>query len=589
MSATAGEPPRRARQSPGSDRRSAAQARPEPRWDRRTFIKQGALAGAAALGFGVDPAGALARRTRRHRRHGGSSSYSPPNILTIIVDQLRTPAWMPASSPAAQVMPNLAALRRRSVSFERHYTAANDCSPSRSVLLTGLHTHQTGVMITGAGWLNPQFPTWGTMLRRMGYETAYYGKWHLNPNPNASLAQYGFSGGTYPSPNGAPGQGTQLDPAIAEQFLDWFAGYTGRSPWATTVSFVNPHDIAWWHRYTERIQTEVNPPARATSLPANYETPEQLFEKLKPRLQRSLQDTAARSFGSVPFTGANALAWWTQMMDTYLLLQSYVDVQIGRVLEALASRPDVAANTVVIFTSDHGEYGGSHGLRGKGASTYEEAIRVPLEVYDPRGKLTSASELPRSQLSSSADVAALMLTIASGSNGWRREPEYAHLATRLDLAQICANPRAPGRGWVLHATDEDVTEFATDLHSAEAPRHVVSLRSPQGKLALYSNWRPSTTEVESFGQESEFYDYASEEGRLELSNQLRSGSALEEELWETLEGSAVPTELHAPLPASLRPAQLTALEKYFSYEEREALKVYEAHRLKSGEPSPEVL
>jgi arylsulfatase A-like enzyme len=562
---------------------------PEHRWDRRTFIKRGALAGASALGFGSDTGGSPAKRHRRIASPGSPPGSTPPNILTIIVDQLRTPVWMPSASSSAEAMPNLAALRQRSVSFERHYTAANDCSPSRSVLLTGLYTHQTGVMLTGAGWLDPRFPTWGAMLRKMGYETAYYGKWHLNPDPYASLAQYGFSGGTYPSPNGAPGQGTLVDPAIAEQFVDWFAGHAGRAPWATTVSFVNPHDIAWWHRFTEGIEAEADPPQRAVALPLNYETPQQLAEKGKPLLQRSLQDTAARSFGAVPFAGAEALAWWTGMMDTYLLLQSYVDVQIGRVLQTLASRPEVAANTIVIFTSDHGEYAGSHGMRGKGASAYEEAIRVPLEVHDPRGVLTRATATPRSQLTSSADVAALMLTIASGSASWREDPEYAHLANRLDLAQICTDPQAPGREWVLHATDENVTEFAAELHAAEAPRHVVSLRSAQGKLALYSNWRPATTELEAAGQESEFYDYSSEEGRLELSSQMRTASPLEEALLATLEATAIPDELRGPMPPALQAAHRDALTKYFSFEEREALKVYEAHRPESEEPGPEPL
>ena len=557
----------------------------EQGWSRRTFIKRGALAGASALGLGSDH-----RRSRaRHLRRGASSGWAPPNILTIVVDQLRTPVWMPSASSSAEVMPNLAALRQRSVSFEGHYTAANDCSPSRSVLLTGLYTHQTGVMLTGAGWLNPRFPTWGTMLRKMGYETAYYGKWHLNPDPYASLGQYGFSGGTYPSPNGAPGQGTLVDPSIAEQFIGGVAGRAGETPWATTVSVVNPHDIAWWHRFTEGIEAEAFPPQRAVALPGNYETPEQLAKKGKPVLQRSLQDTASRSFGAVPFAGAEALGWWTGMMDTYLLLQSYVDVQIGRVLQTLASRPEVAANTIVIFTSDHGEYAGSHGMRGKGASAYEEAIRVPREVHDPRGILTRATATPRSQLTSSADVAALMLTIASGSASWREEPEYAHLANRLDLAQICADPQASGREWVLHATDENVTEFASELHAAEAPRHVVSLRSAQGKLALYSNWRPATTDVEAAGQESEFYDYSSEEGRLELSSQIRPGSPLEEDMWATLEATAIPQELRGPLPGALQAAHRDTLNKYFSFEEREALKVYEAHRPESEEPTAEPL
>ncbi|MGD1056097.1 MAG: sulfatase-like hydrolase/transferase [Solirubrobacteraceae bacterium] len=565
------------------------QPRAKHRWNRRTFLGQGALAGASLLGLRRHPPDAHVRTKRRRRDLRTAPRPDAPNILTIIVDQLRTPVWMPASAPAAAVMPNLAALRQRSVSFERHYTAANDCSPSRSVLLTGLHTHQTGVMITGAGWLDPRFPTWGTMLRNLGYETAYYGKWHLNPNPYASLAPYGFSGGTYPSPNGSPGQGTLMDPTITEQFIEWLSGQGGETPWATTVSFVNPHDIAWWHRFTERVESEANPPPLASALPPNYETPEQLIEKGKPQLQRSLQDTAARSFGAVPFTGPEALRWWTTMMDTYLLLQSYVDVQIGRVLAALQSRPELAANTVVIFTSDHGEYGGSHGLRGKGAAAYEEAIRVPLEVYDPRGLLTSAPEQPRSQLTSSADVAALMLTIATGSSSWRQEPEYAHLANRLDLAKICASPQAPGREWVLHATDEDVTEFATEAYAADAPRHLVSLRSAAGKLTLYSNWRPNTTEVETAGQEYEFYDYSSVEGSLELSSQGQPGAPLEEDLWQTLENDAIPTELHAPLPASLQPARRQGLAEYFAYEEREALRVYEAHRPAAGEASPEPL
>ena len=562
----------------------------EHRWDRRTFIKQGALAGASVLGLRAHHRSPPATRPRRRR---GTSEHaarsSAPNILTIIVDQLRTPVWLPSGVSAATAMPNLAALSARSVSFESHYTAASDCSPSRSVLLTGLYTHQTGVMITGAGRLDPRFPTWGKLLRKMGYETAYYGKWHLNPNPDAPLAQYGFSGGTYPSPNGAPGQGTLVDPFICDEFIEWFAGSGGDTPWATTVSFVNPHDIAWWHRFTEQIEAEADPPQLTTTLPPNFETPEELLAKGKPALQRSLQDTAARSFGSVPFTGPEALSWWTGMMDTYLLLQGYVDAQIGRVLETLASRPQVAANTVVMLTSDHGEYAGSHGMRGKGASAYEEAIRVPLEVYDPRGVLTKATEQPRGQLTSSADVAALMLTIANGSASWRAEREYAHLASRLDLARICADPQAPGRDWVVHATDEDVTEFASAPYAADAPRHVVSLRADSGKVALYSNWRPGTIEVEPAGQEAELYDYSDEEGRLELSSQAQGGSALEEQLRETLVETAIPNELRGPLPTPLRLARADAMDRYFAFEEREALKVYESHRPGGQETSPEPL
>jgi arylsulfatase A-like enzyme len=559
--------------------------------DRRTFIKRGLLAAGSLIG-----APALTTDGGRHRKpaprhrhsHRSAAKRRPPNILVVMVDQLRTPVWMPPTTQPALAMPNLAALRAGAVSFERHYTAANDCSPSRGALLTGLYSHQTGCLITGNSRLDPGFPTWGTLLRELDYQTNWWGKWHLNPNPSVSLEQYGFGGGTYPSPNGSPGQGTEMDGTIAAQFAEWFREEGGAEPWCTTVSFVNPHDVAWWYRFTSQIPQESSPPPLALELPGNFESPEMLEAQRKPRLQRSLQDTAARSFGEVPFAGTEALEAWTGLMNTYLLLQGYVDQQIGSVLKALAAQPAVRANTVVVFTSDHGEYGGSHGLRGKGAAAYEEAIRVPLYVRDFRGVATAAPGVPRNQLTSSVDVAGLLLSLASGSNAWRAEPRYAHLAKRQDLAAICAHPAAAGRRWILHATDEDVTEFATEPYAAEAPRHVVALRSQLGKLAVYSNWAPETTTLEPGGQELELYDYSEPAGRAELSNSAGFAGALEEELWATLEEEALPNELRAALPSDLHAAQRGGLSNYQSVEELEDLKAYAAHHTAGPTaPTPE--
>jgi arylsulfatase A-like enzyme len=553
--------------------------------DRRTFIKQGLLsAGALALGGGTHAGNAGAATGHRHQRathRQVKAARRPPNILVILVDQLRTPVWMPQGLPPATVMPNLASLRSGAVNFEGHYTASNDCSPSRGALLTGLYSHQTGCLITGNSRLDPGFPTWGTLLRERGYRTSWWGKWHLNPNPNASLEPYGFDGGTYPSPNGAPGQGTAVDPEIAAQFAEWFAQAGGEEPWCSTVSFVNPHDIAWWYRFTSKLPQESAPPALTSQLPPNFETPEELLARRKPMLQRSLQDTAERSFGSVPFAGSETLPMWSGLMDTYLMLQSYVDQQIRSVLHTLLTQPAVRANTVIVFTSDHGEYGGSHGLRGKGASAYEEAIRVPLTVRDFRphaDAATAATAVPRSQLTSSVDVVGLLLTLATGSEQWRHERRYVHLAGRHDLAAICAHPSAPGRKWILHATDEDVTEFATEPYAAQAPRHVVALRSQAGKLAVYSNWRPETTEQEAGGEEYELYDYSEPEGRAELANSAGSQSALEEDLWSVLEQEALPGELHAPLPPYLHAAQQRGLADYTNVEQLENLKVYATRR-----------
>jgi arylsulfatase A-like enzyme len=543
--------------------------------DRRTFIKRGLLTGGSlALAAAGTPTPAQARRPRRlhHRR----AKHRPPNILVILVDQMRAPAWVPASVALDTLLPNLAALRRESVSFNGHYTASNDCSPSRGALLTGLYSHQTGCMITGRSKLNPGFPTWGTLLRDMDYETTWWGKWHLNPHANASLSPYGFSGGTYPSPNGGPGQGTEVDPSIVDQFEDWFDHEAGRGPWCSTVSLVNPHDVAWWYSFTSEIPRESEPPAWVSQMPPNFETPEQLHARGKPLLHRSLQETAARSFGVVPFSGEELLGTWSGLMNTYLLLQSYADRQIGRVLAKLASDPEVRENTVILFTSDHGEYGGSHGMRGKGASAYEEAIRVPLYVHDPRGSSAAEAGSVRSQLTSSVDIVPLLLSIATGSSSWRADSSLAHLAGRADLAAICADAQAPGRPWVLHATDEDVTEFAADLHAAEAPRHVVALRTPQAKLGVYSNWGQQGIAAEAAGQEVELYDYSSGEGQAEILNQA-GASALEEGLRSTLEDEAIPNELHAPLPGYLQKAQRKGMGNYFDVDNVENEKAAASH------------
>ncbi len=542
--------------------------------DRRTLLKGGLAAGGLLVGgFGIK---ALADETRQQQQHrpapartGPRYRREKPNILLIVVDQMRYPQWL-SPSPAAQLPPNIQALRTGAVSFGHHYTASNDCTPSRAALVTGLHTHQTGCMITGASTLDPGFPTWGTMLREHGYSTRWLGKWHLTHHDNhwtaatgeQALERYGFDGGVYPSPDGAPGQGWRVDGRIADEFESWFGAEGAGGPWCTTVSFVNPHDVAWWYAWSDRVHAERNPPRTARRLPPNFETPDQMRAQSKPALQFSLQDTAAASFGPVPFSGPEHEARWLGLLDLYTELQREVDGHVGRVLQTLESRPDVAANTVIVFTSDHGEYGASHGLRGKGAAAYEEGIRVPLIVRDPRGLLTRSPEITRSQLSSSVDVAPLLLTIGTGSAAWRSDPHYAHIAGRLDLARILADPQAPGRSHVLHATDEVVTEFAIETYAADAPLHVVALRTAGAKYVTYSHWPAEGIAPLAEGREAELYDYSTHGGRLEVQNTAGS-SPVEGQMRAALE-RAVAGELREPLPSRLSEAHRRGLADYFS-------------------------
>lgn len=536
--------------------------------DRRTVLKgTAAAAGVAAAGIGGYQF--LSRAGREH-------SAGRPNILVIIVDQMRSPQWFPDAKQLGELLPNLDRLRQRSVSFESHYSASNMCTPSRGVLTTGLYSHQTGCLYTGEGptesTLAPRFPTWGTMLRDQGYQTWWWGKWHLghiaDTNPDG-LDAHGFSGGTYPSPNGGPNQGLKVDRSIADQFDGWFADHAGSGPWCTTVSLVNPHDICWWPR--NPLPDDV--PHVFSGTPVNFENADDLRRRGKPQLQIDYMNFMSPLMtGPVPYSGPDMAAQWARCLDNYLWLHQQVDIQIGRVLDTLASRPDVERDTVVVFTSDHGEYAGSHGLRGKGAAIYEESIRVPLYIHDPAGHLTPKPGERRRQLTSSVDIAPLLLTIAAGGNGWRSDSRYAYLQARGDIAAIAADPGAAGRPWVAHATDDmSVEEMATLMKSpavqkmfgggpvpteipTSAPSHIVAVRTPDAKLGRYSYWQPGGMDTDHARKvDYELYDYESPGGAHELDNQAgRSGK--QATLQGLLEGEVLP-ELRAPLPAWMRDAQ----------------------------------
>ncbi|MGV9798068.1 sulfatase-like hydrolase/transferase [Mycobacterium sp. NPDC003449] len=535
------------------------------KFSRRAVLGGTAVtAAAAAAGFGGYE---LLRKPAAPARGG------PPNILVIVVDQMRAPQWFPDAQRLAALLPRLHGLEQRSVSFASHYTASNMCTPSRGVLTTGLYSHQTGCLFTGEGptesTLAPRFPTWGTMLRDAGYRTWWWGKWHLGhdaDNTPDGLDVHGFSGGTYPSPNGAPNQGLQQDPSIVDQFDGWFDANAGAGPWCTTVSLVNPHDICWWPK---------NPlpeyvPHVFDAKPANFETADELRRRRKPQLQIDFMD-----FMSPFMTGPmppDEPELWARCLDMYLWLQQQVDTQIGRVLDTLATRPDVDANTVVVFTSDHGEYAGSHGLRGKGAAIYEEGIRVPLYIRDPSGRLTPSPGGSRQQLTSSADLAPLLLTIAHGGPGWRSDTRYSYLADRADIAAIAADAGTPGRPWVAHATDDmSVEDIATLLKSpiaqkifgatapptdipTSAPGHIVAVRTPDAKFGRYAYWKDGGMEVDPARPvEYELYDYATSSGVAELDNQA-GANPRQAELTALLDHQVLP-ELRAPLPAFLNEAQ----------------------------------
>ena len=345
-----------------------------------------------------------------------------PNILVIMTDEERYPPPYEGESMERFRREQLGArqsIRDGGLEFHRHYAGSTACLPSRTTLFTGQYPSLHGGTNTDGmakkandpamEWLDPNsVPTLGDWFRAGGYETHYRGKWHIShadlhipgtheglmasddagqPIPAAVAAYkgadrldpYGFSGWIGREPHGAAksDSGVVRDGVFAEQVIELFgelAAARRQGPWLTVASFVNPHDIAFNGFGWEALLGY--PPVDDDTLPTIPEAPSQ-----------------SDSFAGRPACQEGFVKLWPQMLyeqptdesyrRLYYYLHKLVDRAIGRILESL-EQSGMAEDTVVVFTSDHGDLVGAHGgLMQKWYNAYDEAIRVPLLVRGP--------------------------------------------------------------------------------------------------------------------------------------------------------------------------------------------------------------
>jgi hypothetical protein len=190
----------------------------------------------------------------------------------------------------------------------------------------------------------------------------------------------------------------------------------------------------------------------------------------------------------------------------------------------------------------------------------------------------------RTQLTSHVDLVPLLMTLVSGSNEWRTQPQYAHLAGRANLAAMLSNPNAKGRDYIIHTSDEDIPEqtFPTGNNyddvktimnsSGNPPSHVIGYRTKTTKLGVYSYFAPGTIEIQKNGQQAELYNYQ-QDGIDEVINRAPGAAAPDLALYAAMydalfnpTGGAVATELRQPLPNRLKQVQKRAFNTYLAYE-----------------------
>lgn len=505
------------------------------------FSRRETLMAAVAATAGVRAQASSAATPIVHRRR--------PDIILIVSDQQR---GFP-DLPGGLTLPSMDRLRQRGTDFLEHYSPTAPCAPARAVLYTGTHT-QINRMVSNPGSgetddLSPDLPTLGTMLRSAGYRTAYKGKWHLSTiaagrrgpgfqTARDALEPYGFSDYSYAGdPTGYAWTGFREDRAIAAdaiRALDSLA--MDDQPFFLAVNFVNPHDIMFMDATGRQSATrlvrnlispllpapEVAPYDRRWNLPLPASFSAGLDEK--PASHSAEQTYLDMIYGEMPRDDGAA---WQRFQDYYFNCLTDLDTQVGLLLDAIARHPRLSGS-IILFTSDHGERGGAHGLRQKGGDIYKENLRVPMIVVHPDVGSTQTAAL-----SSAIDVAPTLLSMAglSPADQQSRWP----LLRGADLSPSLGNARHRGprdregillnyavrARWSLEATrDRLMAVAARKLPAPGTPRPsgervlIRGVHAGQWKFARYfapeNHHRPETLEALRAGNDLELYDLASD-------------------------------------------------------------------------------
>lgn len=314
-----------------------------------------------------------------------------PNVVFIMSDQHRFDCLGCNGHPQIHT-PHLDALCRSGVNFTSAFCPAPICSPARASLLTGVWPTEHGVI---TNWDNsevsrgirPDLPTFSHVLHSAGYWMGYVGKWHVDPHRDPR--DFWFDAYT-PSSGYGPWRRERGFPALPRE-NGWFG---------ETDPFIRPSEsrLAWeadavigylraqagkgqpfflrWDPQAPHLPNIVPAPFVSMYPTGGIPPWNNWLDPLvgKPYIQAQQQ----RTWKVDRFTWAD----WAPIVSRYLGEISLLDQEIGRVLSALREF-GLEDQTVVVYTSDHGDMCGSHGMMDKMYVMYEEVVRVPLLVRWP--------------------------------------------------------------------------------------------------------------------------------------------------------------------------------------------------------------
>lgn len=348
----------------------------------RNFIKT-VGAGIIALSFTLILEGKISAQSQEKKEK------TKPNVVFIISDQWSTRIADGSGDYNNCIQtPGIDRLASEGIRFEESYSSFPLCGPARASLFTGMmpHNHQILKNEETYTWRKEKFPirdditTLGKEFKNAGYKTAYFGKEHAAGYAWNSIDTFGsmkYSAG------GMLAEGSAYDPVFTKDAIDFIKSDHDR-PFYMTLSLINPHDICkvlfgkvkgatfadaifFCRNDKEKYLRFQDRP----ELPPNYD---------KPFIKGMIRDKDYM----YEEMGAYSIDDWRRYIAAYQLLIENTDWHIALVLDAL-KEAGLDEETIVVFTTDHGDMMGSHKLIAK-TTFYEESARTPLIIRYP-GKI----------------------------------------------------------------------------------------------------------------------------------------------------------------------------------------------------------
>jgi arylsulfatase A-like enzyme len=344
-----------------------------------------------------------------------AQATTPPNILHIMSDQQQ---WATIAGRSECRTPNLNRLAKAGLLFERSYTPSAVCCPARAMLLSGAYHWHNGVynQVHSAPSvhrdMNPDVVLYSQRLRDAGYRLGYVGKWHASwirgPlefgfHEIADVASYRDAQRDNASHPSGAGRAKAKLKSIVTRKMQW----PGSEPFAMWGHREGPEEAAPEHYRTDcaiRMMQGFAKSGPPWHMEVHYIEPHDAYMPLKKYLDgydpRSIpvpKSFADRFEGKPGLHRRESESWgaiteddYRQGRAHYYALTEQLDAQIGRLLDALEETGQ-ASNTMVAFTTDHGDMAGAHRMWIKGWIPYEECYRVPLIVRWP-GKIQPGSK-----------------------------------------------------------------------------------------------------------------------------------------------------------------------------------------------------